>query len=445
MVNNFFQDMVKTKREMKHEQEKTHRVPVKRVAREKAPEPEIGEEDDDLETFEDKLAAVNAHAPTRNKKKKSGASRSIWTVAFISVVFLFFALSFLFSGATITVDPRIKDIVLNRDFLAMKDSATDDLSFELIALSGEESKAVLGGEKRTVSERAVGTVVIYNSFSSSSQRLDIDTRLGGSNGKLYKTKTAVSVPGMSGNTPGSMEVAVYANEPGQSYNSDPLDFTIVGLKGTPKYEKFTVRSKGSISGGMSGEVSVVSPEERALASTELNERLKANLLQKAEGTIPPGFILFKDAAFLDIEKENIGDIDTNGLVSFSIQGTLYGFLFNEKKLTQKIAEYSVEGYDGSEVYVPNIRELKFSIANQDITMFRDVKSLMFNLSGSSKIVWKVDEKKLILDLVGKKKKDFNSILSTYLNVVSAEVTFRPFWKRSFPEKEKNIKLLVNYK
>src|SRR3989344_6062534 len=105
-------------------------------------------------------------------------------------------------------------------------------------ISGEESKVVQDTKTKDVIEKAKGTVLIYNNFSSVPQRLDIDTRLEGSNGKIYKTVKKIVVPGMRSSAPGSVEVGIYAAAGGEEYNSGPLDFTIFGFKGTPKYSKF---------------------------------------------------------------------------------------------------------------------------------------------------------------------------------------------------------------
>ena len=51
--------------------------------------------------------------PVKNDNKKT--RYALWFVAFISASFLFFAISFLFSKATITINPKIQDIVLNEN------------------------------------------------------------------------------------------------------------------------------------------------------------------------------------------------------------------------------------------------------------------------------------------------------------------------------------------
>ena len=73
-----------------------------------------------------------------------------------------------------------------------------------------------------------------------------------------------------------------------------------------------------------------------------------------------------------------------------------------------------------------------------------MKNINFNLSGAIKIVWKLDVEKLINDLLGKSKKDFNQILLQYPYIDSAESELSPFWKMSFPDNTKDIKVIVNY-
>lgn len=374
---------------------------------------------------------------------------ALWLVAAISVIFFIFSISYLFSKATIAVDPKMKDINLNEDLSASLGAGGEALSFELIVISGEENKMVQAVLEKDISEKAQGAVLIYNAFSSKTQRLDIDTRLEGSNGKIYKTKKQIIVPGMKGGAPGSVEVGIYAAEAGSEYNSGPLDFTIFGFRGTPKYSKFYARSKGEIAGGFKGKAPVISDTQKQDVINDLKTALRIKLFKKATDQIPNGFVLFKDAIFLDIDEDSGDKIDLasskDSMLPINIKGTLYGFLFNEEKLTKKIAKNNInEEEDDGSVYMPNIQDLVFSLSDKDDTSLGNVKNINFNLSGAAKIVWKLDEKKLKEDLLGKPKKNFNQILLQYPNIDSAESTLRPFWKMSFPDKAKNIKVIVNY-
>ena len=388
-------------------------------------------------------------APKKAPKNqnKGGSRYGFWFVAIISLVFFLFALSYLFSKATVTVNSRIKDLVLNENLSASLDSDTEILPFDLVIISGEEDKAVQTTLKKDISQRAEGVVVIYNTFSSASQMLSIDTRLEGSNGKIYKTQTKTIVPGeTTKGEPGSVEVKIYANETGEEYNSIPLDFKIFGFKGTPKYSKFYGRSKGPITGGLQGKFSVIPDSQKVSVINELKTALQAKLFKKATEQIPDGFILFKDGFFVNTK---VNDIDftssKDDMLSVKLKGTFYGILFEEKKLTEKIVKNNIKEYDDSVVYIPNIRDLFFALPLEaGFSDFGNLKNISFSLSGPTKIVWKVDAGQLASDLLGKSKKNFNQILSQYPNINSASLSLRPIWARSFPDKIKNIKIIVNY-
>lgn len=397
-----------------------------------------------------KKPTVNETEKTEIKqiKKSSGTGPryTLWVVAVISFVFFLLALSYMFLKVTVTVNPRVQNIVLNENLSASIDATGEVLPFDLIVISGEEDKTVQATGEKDVSEKAQGIVLIYNTFSSTSQKLDIDTRLEGSNGKIYKTKKQIVVPGMKGNTPGSVEIGIYAAKAGEDYNSEPLDFKIVGFKGTVKYSKFYGRSKGEITGGYEGKAPVISDEQRLSVSNEMKNALQAKLFKKATDQIPDELVLFKDAIHFNIDNNNIdvSSVTKDSMLSIKLKGTLYGLLFNKEKLAKKIAENNSKDYDGSPLYMSNIQDLTFALSNENKVSFSELKNINFNLKGITKIVWKLDESRLVADLLGKSKKDFNQILLQYPNIDSAELVISPFWKMSFPDKKKDVKIIVNY-
>jgi hypothetical protein len=381
---------------------------------------------------------------SKNEEKK-GSRNMLWVVAVVSVVFLFFALSYLFGSVTVTVNPKIKEVTLKESLSAGKDTTTDALVFDLVEIPGEENKIIQTTEMKDLLQKARGVAVIYNAYSTTAQNLDISTRLEGSNGKIYKTEKAIVVPGMKGTIPGSVEVFVVGSDAGEAYNSDPIDFKIFGFKGTPKYSGFYGRSKGGVTGGYKGKFPFVSDTEKTTLVNEMKTTLQNELFKKANDQIPDGFILFKDAAFLNTDDGTVDYTSAKGnMVPVKLTGIFYGLLFNESKLTKKIAEDTVKPFDESEIFMPNIKDLTFSLANRDNISFTDVTDINFTLSGKAKIVWKFDTDKLASDLLGKSKKDFNQILLQYPNIISAESVINPFWKMSFPDKMKDIKVIVNY-
>ncbi len=383
------------------------------------------------------------HYPVE-RKKPPRRRYGLWIVALISVIFLFFAFSYMFSSADISITPKAQDVSLNATLSAAKDP-TSPLPFDLIVISGEETRKVKTDKKDEMGTPARGTVILYNAFSPNSQILTIDTRLEGSNGKIYKTEKRIVIPGQGRDKePGKVEVGIYGAETGEEYNSEPLDFKIFGFKGTPKYEKFYGRSKTSLTGGVKGEFYVIGGEEKDKILSDLKKTLKDKLTEKAVGQIPGGFVLFKDAVFLTTPEDPRTFVSKESFVPVIQKGTLYGFLFDQKKLTKKIAEDTLEKYDGSDVYIYNLKNISFTLANKENMQFSEVKNLSFSITGNTKIVWKFDSDKFASELLGKEKKDFNGVLSKYPNVVSANLILKPFWRMSFPDKMKSFKMTINY-
>ena len=109
---------------------------------------------------------------------------------------------------------------------------------------------------------------------------------------------------------------------------------------------------------------------------------------------------------------------------------------NIKKYNDIIKEY-IDLVNSIEKMI-NTKNYK-SLINLD-----DMKDISFNLSGVIKVVWKVDENKIVADLLGKNKTDFNQTLLQFLNIDSADMVLKPFWRSSFPDKIDKIKVIVNY-
>ncbi len=376
------------------------------------------------------------------KHSKNKYRYMLWFVALVSVIFCFFAFSFLFSKAEVSVSLKTKDVILDKNLSASLDLNVDILPFELTYLSEEVSKTIILEEK-DYKEKAKGKVILYNKFGSSSQLLSIDTRLEGSNGKIYKTKTKVVIPGMKNGLPGQVSVDIYAGEDGAIYNSTPLDFKIFGFKGTNKYAKFYGRSVGDITGGIVGKSRQVSDLQKVEIEKKLTIVLENKLFNKISSQIP-GFLLYKDATFLKVDDIITGPVAPDGSMILTLKGTLYGIIFNEQKLIQKIIKDNIGENDNKEVYISNIKDLTFSLSNKENILFDNVKNINFNLSGPAKIVWKIDVDKFTADLLNKPKKDFNQILSQYPNINSALVKLSPPWIRSLPGKVKDIKVTVDY-
>ncbi|QQR76488.1 hypothetical protein IPJ63_03255 [Candidatus Nomurabacteria bacterium] len=371
----------------------------------------------------------------------------IWVFAAVSVFILFFALSFLFSGASVSVSPKTVSVDIATDFASEKDAILPSLPFQLMAISASEKVSNPSTGSKVASSKATGTVVLFNEYSTTPQNLLINTRLEAPNGKIYYTDKAVSIPGYKKTgttiTPGSVDVKVTAAEAGEEYNSPLTDFTIIGFKtNADKYAKMYGRSRTEISGGATGNMYTVSAEEASASYAKARETLNQTLMTQARTELPEGFVLFDNALFISIDEDSPITESKETEITQVATGTAQAFIFKRSDLHEVIARKFIQDYDGDLVHIPELDSLVFELRNKDTIVPATVEDITINLTGSANIIWDVNTEEIISSLVGKRKKDFQSIMSINPNIQSAEVVIKPFWERKFPTKPESIEVLV---
>ena len=373
---------------------------------------------------------------------RRGSRFGMWIVAVVAIVILFIIISVLFSGVKIEITPRQEAVLIDGEFTAFKEAQSGELSFKVMTLRRELSDEVATTGEEFVNEKASGRIIVYNNYSSASQKLIDNTRFETTDGLIYRIKDAVFVPGrktVGGETiSGSLEVTVYADKTGDAYNINLVDFTIPGLKGDPRYSKFYARSKTAMTGGFSGTMNKASPEDLANVSAELYTKLKAEILEEVISVKPEGFILLADAYVIDIESSTTNSDDGNVLLTQRAE--FQGLIFDQSDFAKFVAENTIALYDGALVKLYNTDDLRLTIKELDLSNLISVESVSFDLSGETKIVWTFDEETLLADLKGQTKKDVEAILARYPGISTASVILRPFWKRSITDNIDKIKL-----
>jgi hypothetical protein len=370
--------------------------------------------------------------------------KTIWIVAGVVLVVLALALSHLFSGAKVSVTPKSQHLVFDdTSTLSAKSVASDtDLSFELVSLDDSVTASAPATSTHNVEVKATGVVVMYNTLSTS-QPLKIDTRLSTKDGKIYKTKKAITVPAQKvvagKSVPGSIEVAIYADVAGPDYNITASDFSVVGFKGTSKADKIYARGKGPVTGGSKGLEANISDTDLSASKDAMNKELKDKLLAKAIAQVPTGFLYYPDGVFYDIHDTPTVSKVEGGSATLENKGTITIILFSEGKLTRYLAKKMVSQYDGADVTLDGLHDLVFALKNKDlISTPKDAKDISFTLKGEGTVVWSVDTESLRDTLVNKKKKDFQTILQDIPSIESAEVHMSPVWQSTFPQDKKDI-------
>ncbi|MBU1178881.1 hypothetical protein KKB69_00880 [Patescibacteria group bacterium] len=323
------------------------------------------------------------------------------------------------------------------------EGASFDLPFETMELQITEEKSIKATGVKTIASKASGDILIYNAFSSASQKLVANTRFETPEGKIYRIKKSIIVPGAkieNGQVaPSSIQATIYADQPGEEYNIDLSDFTIPGLEGGPRYEKFYGRSVTSMLGGFEGEVPVISDDDMINLKKSLEDSIGGQLFQRAKQQLPPGFLLYDGAAkiiFSENQAQNNSELGLkNPQFTLKEAGSFSAVLISEKNLSEVLVKkYLGEDLKGK-VEVANLKDLNFELINLDT----DKKTMVFKLKGEAKFTWLIDEEKLKEALTASPK-NMEDVFKAYPAIDHAAVVFSPSWWRFFPDKTSKIKI-----
>ncbi len=374
------------------------------------------------------------------------SGRGIWYIAALAIIVLVFALTFVFAGATVYVTPREGTVELSGPIVAEKESRTG-LSYEMVSASAEKSSSVSASEKKYVEKKATGMVRIYNNNSTAPQKLLIDTRLESPNGYIYKTKTAVVVPGQTtvkGKlTPGTVDVAIYADEAGEVYNQKELDLKIVGFRGGPKYEKIYAKTITPVEGGFKGDSYDISDTEKETVMNSLKADLTADLIAKARTELPADFIMYDKAVDVTFDEPVFTDGES-GKAEISVKGNINAYIFKESELTKALVEKVIAKSEENSVSIPNIRELNIELDKPGSMGGESDSDIKIVIEDKVNVVWNINDAELKEALSGTRKRDFDSKMLNFKNIESAELSLKPFWRTTFPDKPGAIKIVNTF-
>lgn len=367
-------------------------------------------------------------------------------VVFLCIVGGGFALSALMAGAEVTVIPKQEQRNIDATFVGSPTPAENVVPYELLTLEASNESQVQATGQEEVKEQAKGTILIYNSFSTSPVRLVKNTRFEAPNGLIYKVAESVVVPGYTNKdgqiAPGVIAADVYAEAPGERYNIGPSRFTVPGFAGSPEFEKVYGESTAAMAGGFEGKRFIIDDAELETERQRLHTELRDALLERLKTERPAGFVVFDNAVtftFNSLPAVAYGD----NLATIKEQGVLRVPIFKEEDLARHLAKQSVQTYDDLPVRLKDYQVLSFNYTSPTTTVsdISTEQSLSFTLTGEVDIIWKFKEDELKADLLGIPKTAIPQVLGKYPSIKSAEAEVRPFWQRSFPREMDEIEVI----
>lgn len=388
-------------------------------------EPEAEEVDDKDRVIVERRTHNRRHSSKKNKLAMIGAG--LLLIAFVAMS--------MFSGATLAYTPKAAKLSFNKEVYTAYKNGEGDLLFSVVKLSGDKGKEVSASGERDVAHKASGQIIVYNK-QTSSQTLIEETRFQTSDGKIYKLPLGKGIVVPAG---GSLEVTVYADQPGASYNIGLVDFTLPGLKGTPRFTTVYARSKTPMTGGFVGKEKSVSEAELSVTRATLDEELSRELIEQARAQVPEDFVLFPHLAtvtYEDLPQSNV----TNSSVTVNRRGNFYGVMFKKSDLARFLTSKKAVVVQSDQVEIEDIESLDLAFAGTVPADLLQVNELNFTVEGQVLAMWITNADSLKSELTGRNKNDISEILKNYPSIAQANAYIRPFWKSSFPDDADKITL-----
>lgn len=386
--------------------------------------------------------------PPRPRQRGSAIMVISAVVVVLVIGGIVFSVSNLFESATIYVTPREQDVTVEAlKVSAQKDAVAPAMSFTLATKEKIGVRTVPASGTSKVEEKAHGTIVVYNT-QTVAQRLIKNTRFETPDGLIFRTPNSITIPASSTkdgkSTPGSLEVEVFADEPGEKYNIALVDFTVPGFKGSPQFDQVYARSKTSMTDGFVGTKATVAKDVEEKNRGEMRTALETGLRAEALEQIPEGYFASKDLVFVSFEAQPSRSVE--GGAELREKGTAYTILLPVGALAAAIADASVGDYDAEAVTLldPSVLTISLSEASEDASAQPWAEdTLDFELSGKPHLVWVIDTAAIQADLAGKSREALNPVLQAgYPSVERARAEASPFWSNSFPSDLAKLKVVL---
>lgn len=296
------------------------------------------------------------------------------------------------------------------------------------------------GSEKSIERKAVGRVTLYNEFGESSQPLVAGTRLETPDGKLFRLRDRVVVPGATKSggelIPASIEADVIADKAGESYNIDPVArFSIPGFAGTAKFNAFYAESKSPMTGGFVGEGKYPTAEDIKMAKESAERQMKEVVESFLDALVLDGFKIIEGSRKYTVIKEVV-DETVDGQGNFSLYMEAEGGIDALKE------EYVIELMTAlaQQVHGDGYAIKEHSISYGDIVV--DARTGAISLPVDFRgIFWKpMDLNAFKGKIMGKTQDELKTIVFGSDTLEKADVSLWPFWVGRVPNDPDRVKV-----
>lgn len=386
--------------------------------------------------FYNKNQTEDAYRPKELKVPSKFWKRFIFLIIIIAIIGGVLSAYIFLPKATITIvtkgEIKSMDAEVNGNIsLSQINFETDSIPAKVISIDKEISRSFdVSGTKSVSNQKASGTITVYNEYSASPQPLVATTRFESSDGKIFRLKKSISVPGMvkvdDEMKPGAIEAEVVADETGEAYNINPSTFTIPGFKdsGNEKYAKFYAKSFKPMTGGGSGSEDVKIVQSSDIESAK--NKLLTELISQAKQEI-------KDASGeeYEIPEEAINTGNVEYKVSNSAGEVAQNFTVSLKTKASAIAVKKQDLKDilgkiiikksGANNMSKSSLTYEFGKTDADFNN----STLLMRLHAAAKFNSDLNTEEIKQGLLGKNEEGAKNFLSTYPEINTFSISYWP--------------------
>jgi hypothetical protein len=422
---------------------------------EDAEEGEESEEEEMEEKHEGPRSRFFTAAPDFDDDDDDHGSRgfpkkTVWTIVGIIVVAGIgaYVTSVFFNHADITINFKQTPWSYQSNFTASKSAvginpANNTIPAQVFTTTKNVTESFPGSSVQQVSQKAQGTITIYNAYSAVPQELVATTRFLTPDGKIFRITQNVTVPGetsVNGTLqPSSITAPIVADQAGPDYNIGP-----VAKLSIPGFDKDAGREAGfygvitaSTTGGFIGQRATPTTADIANAKASTTALLEASVQSGFSGTYPNNFEIPTGAATTSITTLTVNtSTDANG--NFTVFGvaTLEAIGFDQTALQNYLLSLA-QAQEASSTF----KTINLTYTN--VTANFTSGQISFALSAQGELEPAFTTADFATSIEGQSIGSARSTIAALPNLSDGEISMWPSWLQSIPSDPAKIHITVN--
>lgn len=374
----------------------------------------------------------------------------------VALGFLFFYLSFVVL-AKAEINIITKKIETPFSSKIIFDSNISSIDYErgiipanLFVFKESASKDFNSTGKGKDERKATGVVTLINNYSTSPQVLVATTRLSTPDGKIFRLDSRTVIPAATTENgklvPSSIDVKVTADQPGPEYNIGPCQlpdckFTIVGFKGTAKYEGFYGISKNPMTGGASSAMPMVTAEDIRQAEESILKEVSGAINKAIEDKLPKNLKLIpegKSGLKITSLKTDAEVGDFRQTFTLTAEGEIKVLAFKEEDIYSYIQKQLEKNKDEKYIFYKN-PQYNLQFVKADFTQGK----LEVNLEAKQILRFNLNEEELKKQILGRSQKEILDSFKDSEGIAEITIKLKPYWLAKIPKNSSKVKLSID--